>query len=78
MHGITHHLGISTHDVGNMNNKFEESMVFTIEPGIYIKNESIGIRLENDVMIKNNKIEDISSNIPIEIEEIEYIMNKFK
>ena len=78
MHGITHHLGISTHDVGNMNNKFEEGMVFTIEPGIYIKNENIGIRLENDITIKNNKIEDISGNIPIEIEEIEYMMNKPK
>jgi Xaa-Pro aminopeptidase len=50
-------------------------MVITIEPGIYIKNENIGIRLENNIVIKKNKIEDISKNIPIDIEEIEYIMN---
>jgi Xaa-Pro aminopeptidase len=53
----------------------EPGMVFTVEPGIYILEEGLGIRLENDVVLTENGIHDLMRNIPIEIEEIEDIMN---
>ncbi len=75
MHGTSHHLGLDVHDYGNIYRKFEPGMVFTVEPGIYIREESLGIRIENDVVIKENGVEDLMKNIPIEMEEIEEIMN---
>lgn len=76
MHGTSHHLGLDTHDYGLLWEPMEANMVFTIEPGIYIPEEGFGIRLENDVVIQEqgNPI-DLMKNIPIEIEEIEDIMN---
>jgi Xaa-Pro aminopeptidase len=55
--------------------KMKEGMVFTVEPGIYIRAERLGIRLENDVVIQKNGIVDLMKNIPIEAEEIEELMN---
>jgi Xaa-Pro aminopeptidase len=75
MHGTSHHIGLDVHDVGNIYKKLEKNMVFTIEPGIYIQEEGIGIRLENDVVITDDGLHDLMRNIPIEADEIEDIMN---
>lgn len=78
MHGTSHHLGLDVHDVGNWDNTIEAGMVFTVEPGIYIREESIGIRLENNIVITSGGHDDLMKNIPIEAEEIEELMNKNK
>lgn len=75
MHGTSHHLGLDVHDVGDMLRKFEPGMVFTVEPGIYIREENLGIRLENNVVVTQDGIIDLMKNIPIEAEEIEELMN---
>jgi Xaa-Pro aminopeptidase len=76
MHGTSHHLGLDTHDYGILTEPMQANMVFTVEPGIYIPSEGFGIRLEDNVVIqeKGNPI-NLMQNIPIEIEEIETIMN---
>lgn len=75
MHGTSHHLGLDVHDVGDMLRKFEPGMVLTVEPGIYIREENLGIRLENNVVVTQDGIIDLMKNIPIEAEEIEELMN---
>jgi Xaa-Pro aminopeptidase len=75
MHGTSHHLGLDVHDVGNIYKKMEPGMVFTVEPGIYIREESLGIRLENNVVITEGPVDDLMKNIPLEAEEIEDLMN---
>ena len=75
MHGTSHHLGLDVHDVASIYTEFKSGMVFTVEPGIYIPDEGIGIRLEDDVVIRENGHDNLMGNIPIEIEEIEDIMN---
>jgi len=75
MHGTSHHLGLDVHDYGNKSRKFEPGMVFTCEPGIYIPEEAIGIRLENDILITENNPIDLTEDIPIEADEIEALMS---
>jgi Xaa-Pro aminopeptidase len=75
MHGTSHYLGLDVHDVGRMDQPMQAGMVFTCEPGIYILKEELGIRLENDILVTENGPDDLMKNIPIEIEEIEELMN---
>ena len=75
MHGTSHYLGLDVHDVGNFDWEMKEGMVFTCEPGIYILEEELGIRLENDILVTANGPDDLMKNIPIEVEEIEDLMN---
>ena len=76
MHGTSHHMGLDTHDYGILTEPMQANMVFTVEPGIYIPDESFGIRLEDDVVIQETgEPFNLMRNIPIEVEEIEDIMN---
>jgi Xaa-Pro aminopeptidase len=75
MHGTSHYLGLDVHDVGNMEWAMQEGMIFTCEPGIYILEEEFGVRLENDILVTENGPDDLMKNIPIEVEEIEELMN---
>ncbi|MFT7157417.1 MAG: Xaa-Pro aminopeptidase, partial [Parvicella sp.] len=76
MHGTSHYIGLDTHDVGHWNKPMEANMVFTVEPGIYIPEENLGIRLEDDVVIQvNGEPFNLMRNIPIEADEIEALMN---
>ena len=76
MHGTSHHMGLDTHDFGALKSPMQANMVFTVEPGIYIPEENMGIRLEDDVVIqaKGSPV-NLMQNIPIEIDEIEALMN---
>lgn len=73
-HGITHHLGIDVHDIGTRTGALKEGMLFTIEPGIYIEEEQIGIRIENNYWLTKSGNIDLFKNIPIKAEEIERCM----
>ncbi|MEZ4858953.1 MAG: aminopeptidase P family protein [Flavobacteriaceae bacterium] len=76
MHGTSHHLGLDTHDYGILWEPMKPNMVFTVEPGIYIPEEGFGIRLEDDVVIQEKgEPFNLMQNIPIEVEEIEDLMN---
>ena len=75
MHGTSHFLGLDVHDVGPWDKPIQEGMVFTCEPGIYILEERLGVRIENDLVVTNDKPLDLMKNIPIEVEEIEELMS---
>jgi Xaa-Pro aminopeptidase len=75
MHGASHHLGIDVHDFAGRYTPFATGNILTIEPGIYIPEEGLGIRLENNVLITENGNIDLMADIPLEVNEIEDIMN---
>ena len=74
-HGTAHFLGIDVHDIGNRYGKLKAGAVLTCEPGIYIREEKIGIRIENNILITKGKPIDLMDNVPIEADEIEELMN---
>jgi Xaa-Pro aminopeptidase len=77
-HGISHHLGLDVHDLGTRTAPIAAGMVFTVEPGIYIKEEKMGVRIENNIFITKTGHQDLMKNIPIKAEEIEALMRSVK
>lgn len=75
MHGTSHHLGIDVHDFAGRYTPFAVGNILTVEPGIYIPEEGLGIRLENNILITSSGNIDLMADIPLEVEEIEEIMN---
>jgi Xaa-Pro aminopeptidase len=74
MHGTAHFLGLDVHDVGGKDEILQAGMILTCEPGLYIVDENIGIRIENDILVTNGEPIDLMEAIPIEVDEIENIM----
>jgi Xaa-Pro aminopeptidase len=75
-HGASHHLGLDVHDYGDKYRTFEPGMVFTCEPGIYIRDEAIGVRIENNILITESEPLDLTESIPREADEIEDLMSQ--
>ncbi|MEM9918332.1 MAG: aminopeptidase P N-terminal domain-containing protein [Bacteroidota bacterium] len=75
MHGTSHHLGLDVHDLADRYMPIQAGMVFTVEPGIYIPEEQLGIRLENNILVTDEGPIDLTANIPVEVEAIEELMN---
>lgn len=76
MHGTSHFIGLDVHDVGFFAEPMQVGNAFTVEPGIYIPEENLGIRLENNIIITVTGNDDLMKNIPLEAEEIEALMGK--
>lgn len=76
MHGTSHYIGLDTHDVGPWNETIKPGMVFTCEPGIYIPDENLGVRLEDDLVVQDSGDPfNLMADIPIEADHIEELMN---
>lgn len=75
-HGISHHLGLDVHDLGTRTEPIKAGMLFTVEPGIYIEEEKVGVRIENNVLITKNGNRDLFDKIPVTVDEIETSMKK--
>ncbi|HRO98950.1 MAG TPA: aminopeptidase P family protein [Flavobacteriales bacterium] len=78
MHGTSHFLGLDVHDVGLWNEMIQPDMVFTVEPGIYIREEKLGIRLENNILVTRDNPIDLFADIPVEAEAVEELMSRRK
>lgn len=74
MHGTSHHLGLDVHDLADRYVPIQEGMVFTCEPGIYIRDEKLGVRIENNILVTEHGPLDLMAGIPVEVEEIEELM----
>lgn len=74
-HGVSHHLGLDVHDTPDRERPLEPGMVLTCEPGIYLADEEIGVRLENDIMVTDSGPYDLTADVPIAPEHIEELMN---
>ena len=78
MHGTSHFIGLDVHDLGSKQEPIKAGMIFSCEPGLYIKEEGIGIRIEDDILITDKGPVDLLENVPVEVDEIEEIMNSSK
>jgi Xaa-Pro aminopeptidase len=76
MHSVSHHLGMDTHDLGSRTSVLEPGNVITIEPGIYISEEKIGIRIEDDILVTENGYKNLSEDVPKEIDDLLRVINK--
>ena len=73
-HGISHYIGIDIHDLGTRTEPLKPGMVLSVEPGIYIEEEKMGIRIENNIVITKTGNKDLMKNFPITVEEVEQLM----
>ena len=74
IHGVSHHLGLDVHDPGERDRKLEPGMVITVEPGIYIPDEKIGVRIEDDVLVTKDGHQLLTARLPRTVDEVEKVM----
>ena len=76
MHGLGHSLGLGVHDLAPLNGPFQPGWVITVEPGIYIPEEGIGVRLENDILVTTSGPVDLSAHVPIRADDVEQLVGR--